>query len=75
MPKKLLQLQEAAIKLINVCLLQLQNKEETISVQADSLAVAEERIATLNERANELKKELDRKTKEVITLILQTKLC
>ncbi|KAF9819843.1 hypothetical protein SFRURICE_004197 [Spodoptera frugiperda] len=46
----------------------LQNKEETIGVQADSLAVAEERIATLTDRANELKKELDRKTKENQTL-------
>ncbi|KAH9636215.1 hypothetical protein HF086_007167 [Spodoptera exigua] len=43
----------------------LQNKEETIGVQAESLAVAEERIATLTERANELKRELDRKTKEM----------
>ncbi|KAF9408435.1 hypothetical protein HW555_011870 [Spodoptera exigua] len=46
----------------------LQNKEETIGVQAESLAVAEERIATLTERANELKRELDRKTKEYQTL-------
>ncbi|CAH0700937.1 unnamed protein product [Spodoptera exigua] len=44
------------------------NKEETIGVQAESLAVAEERIATLTERANELKRELDRKTKEYQTL-------
>lgn len=48
----------------------MQNKEETIGVQADSLAVAEERIATLTDRANELKKELDRKTKEVRSRML-----
>ncbi|XP_047041498.1 golgin subfamily A member 3-like [Helicoverpa zea] len=39
-----------------------------IGVQADSLAVAEERIATLNERANELKRELEKKTKEYSAL-------
>ncbi|KAJ8729766.1 hypothetical protein PYW08_001347 [Mythimna loreyi] len=53
----------------------LQNKEETIRVQADSLAVAEERIATLTERANELKKELDRKTKEYSALRKTVECC
>ncbi|XP_063891412.1 uncharacterized protein LOC110377012 [Helicoverpa armigera] len=46
----------------------LQNKEDMIGVQADSLAVAEERIATLNERANELKRELEKKNKEYSAL-------
>ncbi|CAH0603573.1 unnamed protein product [Chrysodeixis includens] len=46
----------------------LENREETIRVQAGSLAVAEARIATLTERATDLRRDLDRKTKECQTL-------
>lgn len=37
-------------------------------MQAGSLAVAEARIATLSERAADLRRELDRKAKEVRNL-------
>ncbi|XP_075991807.1 uncharacterized protein LOC142987134 isoform X2 [Anticarsia gemmatalis] len=46
----------------------LQNKEETIRVQAESLAVAEGRICSLTDRASELRRELERKTKEIQAL-------
>ncbi|CAB3231569.1 unnamed protein product [Arctia plantaginis] len=44
----------------------LQNREETIRVQAESLAVAEERISALTERAAELRRDLERKSKEEV---------
>lgn len=46
----------------------LQNKEETIRVQAESLAVAEGRILALTERSTELRKDLERKNKELQAL-------
>ncbi|KOB66555.1 Uncharacterized protein OBRU01_21055 [Operophtera brumata] len=43
----------------------LQNKEETVRVQAESLAVAEARIASLTARSVELRREMEWKGREV----------
>ncbi|XP_026738155.1 CAP-Gly domain-containing linker protein 1-like isoform X2 [Trichoplusia ni] len=53
----------------------LENREETIRVQAGSLAVAEARIATFSERAADLRRELDRKAKECQNLRKSLEAC